>query len=166
MSAIISPCGKYRTRLDRQVMHNSGPTYAFFGINPSTADASIDDATVRKWTGFVRQWGGRQFIVGNVFSYRATDVKELDRQNRLHTSLFGPTHWDDIHSIIAEADVLIPCWGNSAKVNRNIRPCIGELLEVIRHCGKPVKCFGRNDSSGDPKHPLFLPYTTELVSWE
>lgn len=166
MSALISSCGKYRTRLDRELSGFSGPTYAFFGINPSTADASVDDSTVRKWTGFVRSWGGKKFIVGNVFSYRATDVKELDRQNRLHTSLFGPSHWDDINSIIAEADVLIPCWGNSVKVNRNIRPCIGELLAVIRKSGKPVKCFGLNESSGDPKHPLFLPYTTELFDWE
>ena len=75
-SAIISHCGKYRYRLDRMVS-DSGPVYAFFGVNPSTADASVDDATVRKWRGFVQRWGGSRFIVGNVFAYRATDVKEL-----------------------------------------------------------------------------------------
>ena len=75
-SAIISHCGKYRYRLDRMVS-DSGPVYAFFGVNPSTADASVDDATVRKWRGFVQRWGGSRFIVGNVFAYRATDVNEL-----------------------------------------------------------------------------------------
>lgn len=70
MTAIISPCGKYRYRLDRSVA-DSGPVYAFFGVNPSTADASIDDATVRKWRGFISRWGGSRFIVGNeVFRHR------------------------------------------------------------------------------------------------
>ena len=40
-SAIISHCGKYRYRLDRTVS-DSGPVYAFFGVNPSTADASVE----------------------------------------------------------------------------------------------------------------------------
>ena len=50
MSAIISPCGLYRYRLERTVAME-GPVYAFFGINPSTADASVDDATVRNRAG-------------------------------------------------------------------------------------------------------------------
>ena len=38
MNAVISNCGMYRYRLDRTVS-DSGPVYAFFGVNPSTADA-------------------------------------------------------------------------------------------------------------------------------
>jgi hypothetical protein len=72
VNAIISPCGLYRYRLERTVAM-TGPVYAFFGVNPSTADASIDDATVRKWIGFTKKWGGSRFIVGNVFAYRSTD---------------------------------------------------------------------------------------------
>lgn len=153
MSAIISPCGTYRTRLDRLVLHTGGPTYAFFGINPSTADATLDDSTVRKWTGFVNRWGGRRFIVGNVFSYRATDVKELDRANRAHIQVQAPDHWQDMHGIIAEADVLVPCWGRSQKVDRNLRPLIGQLLDHLLTSGKPVKHFGLTDG-GDPKHQI------------
>ena len=54
MSAVISDCGAYRYRLDRDVDPLlGGPVYAFFGVNPSTADADIDVATVRKRRGFV-----------------------------------------------------------------------------------------------------------------
>lgn len=35
MSAILSPCGLYRYRLERTV-GMEGPVYAFFGVNPST----------------------------------------------------------------------------------------------------------------------------------
>jgi len=74
MSAIISPCGKFRYRLERDVQPE-GKVFAFFGVNPSTADASLDDATVRKWIGFSKVNGARRFVVGNVFAYRSTDVK-------------------------------------------------------------------------------------------
>lgn len=53
--------------------------FAYIGINRSTADATLDDSTVRKWRSFTIRNGGHRFIVGNVFSYRATDVKELGR---------------------------------------------------------------------------------------
>ena len=76
MSAIISPWWKFRFRLERDVSLY-GKTYAFFGINPSTADATINDATVRKGLAFVTRWGGWRFIVGNVSPARSTDVKGL-----------------------------------------------------------------------------------------
>ena len=75
MSAVISPCGQYRYRPERDVPMD-GLTFAFFGVNPSTADATLDDATVRKWIGFTKVNGGRRLIVGNVFAVRSTDVHE------------------------------------------------------------------------------------------
>ena len=47
--AVISLCGKYRYRLERHWSPLAGPTWAFFGVNPSTADADKEDATTRKW---------------------------------------------------------------------------------------------------------------------
>lgn len=170
MSAVLSTCGTFRYRLDRECglipseYNEDGKVFAYFGINPSTADATVDDATVRKWTGFTERNGGSRFIVGNVFSYRATDVKELDRANRAHQLVQGPDHWPHIFDIIAEADILVPCWGRSQKVDRNLRPLVGMLLDYLLESGKPVKHFGLTDG-GDPKHPLFLPYETELRLW-
>ena len=102
MSAIISPCGHYRYRIDRTVGMN-GPVYAFFGINPSTADASLDDATVRKWIGFTKVWGGSRFIVGNVFAYRSTDVKKLAGVE----DPYGDDIGEYISDIIEEADMVL-----------------------------------------------------------
>lgn len=157
MSAVISPCGMYRYRLERKIA-DTGLVYAFFGINPSTADASIDDATVRKWTGFCRQWGASRFIVGNVFAYRATDVKALAKVDDPH----GPDIGDHITDIITEADILVPCWGNTSKVPPELRDYFDVLADALLSCGKPVRCFGFT-KAGDPMHPLMLGYSTQLV---
>ncbi len=158
-SAIISPCGQYRYRLERDVQAE-GKVFAFFGINPSTADASLDDATVRKWRGFTQRNGGRRFIVGNVFSYRATDVRELAKVPFQQ----GPQHFANVQQIIDDADVLVPCWGNSSKVPPAIRQQIAIMLAWLIRSGKPVMHFGLT-ASGDPKHPLMLGYDTPLTPW-
>jgi hypothetical protein len=159
VSAIISPCGRYRYRLERTVAME-GPVYAFFGINPSTADASVDDATVRKWIGFTKKWGGSRFIVGNVFAYRATNVKALATVNDPYGAGIGA----HITSIIEDADILVPCWGNTAKVPRQLRDAFAVLMDALVSSGKPVCHFGKTNV-GDPKHPLMLAYDTELLAW-
>lgn len=158
MSAVISECGLYRYRLDRKVSDN-GPVYAFFGVNPSTADAEQDDATVRKWTGFVSRWGGSRFIVGNVFAYRATDVRELSKV----ADPIGRRCNDYIREIVSEADVLVPCWGNITKVSPDLRPNFLWLKQKLDASGKPVMTFGLS-KDGHPMHPLMLGYSTQLVS--
>lgn len=159
MSAVISDCGRYRYRLDRSLGMLGGPVYAFFGVNPSTADAEIDDATVRKWTGFVTRWGGSRFIVGNVFAYRATDVRELARVD----DPIGRENNDYLQQIVGESDILVPCWGNVTKVPRDLRLHFRWLLRALNESGKTVQCFGLS-KGGDPLHPLMLGYATALRS--
>lgn len=134
-----------------------GEVFAFFGINPSTADATEDDATVRKWTGFTKTWGGSRFIVGNVFAYRATDVRELATVD----DPFGPDIGDHTTDIITEADILVPCWGNSSKVPPKLQFAFDVLMDALVSSGKPVRTFGLT-ASGDPKHPLMLGYSTPM----
>lgn len=159
MSAVISPCGLYRYRLERTVAM-AGPVYAFFGINPSTADANLDDATVRKWIGFTKVWGGSRFIVGNVFAFRSTDVKALADA----ADPFGDDIGDHVTSIIEEADILVPCWGRTDKVPPQLRHAFDVLMDALVSSGKPVMHFGLT-KGGDPKHPLMLGYDTPLTPW-
>ncbi|MNJ40255.1 hypothetical protein D3C77_351460 [compost metagenome] len=162
MTAVISPCGLYRYRLERECSHpfEGSKVFAYFGINPSTADATLDDATVRKWKGFTVRNGGHRFIVGNVFSYRATDVRELARVD----APWGPEHMQHLTEIITSADVLVPCWGASGKVPPSLHYAIKNTLNLLLTSGKPVLHFGLT-ASGDPKHPLMLGYDTQLIPW-
>lgn len=169
MSAILSDDGLYRFRLEREVAPGGiGLTFAYFGINPSTADATLDDATVRKWRGFTLRNGGRRFLVGNVFAFRATNPAEVGFSNDTATYLNdrpvpGCYHENLIHllTIIHEADVLVPCWGRTGKITPQLRYCIGQVLELLHASGKPVLHFGMT-KCGSPGHPLMLGYDTRL----
>jgi len=157
MSAVISPCGRYRHRLDRTVQLD-GIVAALFGINPSTADAVVNDHTISKEVGFAKMLGWRRIIKGNVFDYRATDVRELAQVSEpvsQHNERY-------LRQIAAEADVLVPCWGNTGKVPRALRGQFAQTLELLRATGKPILCFGLT-SGGHPRHPLMLGYDTALV---
>ncbi len=137
---------------------------AYFGINPSTADAELDDPTVRKWRGFTTRYGGSKFIVGNVFAYRSTDVKVLGCVPV--ADLFGPEFMLYTEQIIAEADILVPCWGRLSKLKKQYRHIPTRFLEKLQSTGKPILHFGKNDD-GTPKHPLMLGYdSSPLIPWE
>lgn len=161
MSAVFSPCNRYRYRLDREVQPD-GKVFAYFGINPSTADAIVNDATVRKWIGFTMRNGGRRFIVGNVFGIRSKDVKAL----AAHTTLTaqGPDWALHFDQIIAAADVLVPCWGASGKIPRHLRGELDNVLARLLASDKPVLHFGVT-ACGQPLHPQMLAYATPLIPW-
>lgn len=160
MTAVISQCLHYRYALEREVSLAPGPTFAFFGVNPSYADASINDNTVKKWIGFVQRWGGHGFVVGNVFAYRATDCTELAKVG----DPIGPENWAHQQAIIEQADILVPCWGNRTKAPRRLWGEFDALATRLRASGKPVKVFGLT-MGGDPLHPLMLAYSTPLIDW-
>ncbi len=132
--------------------------YAYFGVNPSTADANIDDQTITKLIGFTERNGGRGFIVGNVFAFRATDVKALKKAR----DPVGNDNNKYLEEIISQADVLVPCWGNTKKVPVRLRDNFKTTMGKILNSGKVVKIFGRTVDQ-DPKHPLMLPYSTLII---
>ena len=104
MSAVLSPAAYIVTDLSATV-GVEGLTYAYVGVNPSTADAKVDDATVRRWISFTRTFGGRRFIVGNVFAFRATNVNV--NALRSEQQPVGPENVAHLRAIAEDADVLV-----------------------------------------------------------
>lgn len=164
--AILSDCGLYRYALWRTILdipEGGGSVVGYFGVNPSTADHTIDDQTVKKWRGFSEVIPNHivsRFIVGNLFSFRSTDVNglksALDPVGR-HTDA-----WLD--QIILKCDILIPCWGNRSKLPTSLRYRVDEVEDKLKKSGKPVLCFGKT-KSGCPKHPLMLGYNTKITPY-
>lgn len=152
----MSACGSYRYRLER----GSGETAtAIVMVNPSTADATQDDATIRKLRGFGERNGWGRIIVGNLFAYRATDVRELARV----ADPVGPANDDYLAHIVRHADRVVVAWGPLAKLPSPLR---GRWRQVCRLFGpRPVFSIGVSANDGQPKHPLMLPYDSPLIPW-
>jgi hypothetical protein len=161
MGAIFSHCGTWRYWLDRQIDMLGGPVYLFAGVNPSKADADLDDPTVRKWRGFVTRAGGSGFIAVNPFAFCATEVKELAKA----ADPIGPDNDRAIVAAIAQADILVPCWGSLDKLPKTLWPRVAAVRDMLLASGKPIKVFGLT-ASGDPKHPLMLGYAGGMVDWD
>lgn len=159
MAAIISPCGKYRYRLERR-----GPgtgTTAIIMVNPSTADAELDDATIRKLRGFGERnkWG--RLIVGNLFAYRATDVRDLGKVD----DPVGPLNDAHLTDIMLAADRVIFAWGPISKQPRYWRHRWRRVSELAKLARSAPLCIGEPAKCGHPKHPLMLPYDSPLLPW-
>jgi len=159
-SAIFSECGLYRYELFRRVAPQ-GLCFAFFGVNPSKAGATVEDQTTMKWRGFTVRNGGGSYYAGNPFARCATDVSELSKPD---IDPVGPLNYEHLGSIIGRADILVPCWGSREKVDKRLRSHFDVLLVRLFASGKPVKTFGFT-KSGDPKHPLMLGYNTPLIDY-
>jgi hypothetical protein len=159
MTAVFSPCGLYRYRLEREIQME-GIVAALFGVNPSKADATINDNTISKEIGFAKLNGWRRIIKGNAFAYVATNVREVAKA----ADPIGPNNLLHLARIVEEADVLVPCWGDEGKVPARLRGDFGFLMARLLRSGKPVLTFGLT-ANGSPKHPLMLSYSTQLVEW-
>jgi hypothetical protein len=154
---------RHRYRLDRQ-LSGDGPVVAFFGVNPSRADAERDDPTTKKWLHFAGKLNARAYIAGNPFALRSHDVKQLAQAD----DPVGPENEWYLQQIMDEAEIYIPCWGAREKLPKPLRPRLDRFCNMMlanaRCYGKRVMTFGRT-KSGDPKHPLMLSHNTELMEW-
>ena len=154
--AEISECGHYRYALWRTIVaaYPAAPvTFCFVMLNPSTADASVDDRTIRKVAHFVKQNQGTRFVVVNLYSYRATDPKEL--KGRLN--LRGFEQYGHTRHALAAADVVVLAWGGDALSRDDERGMVDEAR--LSH---PNLFYLGTTKHGSPRHPLYLKNITPL----
>lgn len=153
-SAVISTCGRYRYSLTRRVNPNRYTWCVFVMLNPSTADATTDDPTIRACIEFAKRWECGWLHVVNVFGYRATDPAEL----RDVTDAAGPLNAAHVTDACRNADVLVAAWGAHAGA-------AGAGLGRELRAAYPVLHLGLN-KDGSPKHPLYIKRSTPPVLWE
>ena len=77
-SAELSSCGTFRYRLQR-TWNPDAPLIVFLMLNPSTADATSDDATLRACLRRALAGGFGRLTVLNLFALRATDPARLQQ---------------------------------------------------------------------------------------
>ena len=74
--AILSEDRKYRYVLSR-IWDKSKPIVMIIGLNPSTADETEDDRTIRRCIKFADSWGYGGVYMLNLFAFRATKPTDM-----------------------------------------------------------------------------------------
>jgi hypothetical protein len=139
--ALFSNCKKYRYTLCR--IWNRNKSYAvFIGLNPSVADANIDDPTIRRCIKYAKDWNLGGLYMLNLFSYIATNPKVM--KNKKYP--IGKLNDKWLLKISKDAGIIIGAWGNDGSHlmrSKSIKKLIPNLY-----------CLKINNT-GEPAHPLY-----------
>jgi hypothetical protein len=150
MSAVLSDCGKYRYHLHRSLGVLGSGTCTFIMLNPSTADAMLDDPTIRRCMGYARSLGCEHLEVVNLFAYRSTSPDVLYAMSR--DTAVGPDNDRHIVQACALAAYVICGWGNHGSAFGRDK----EVLKLLSERNVRATALKINAKSQQPAHPLYL----------
>lgn len=143
---------RFRYSLERWFSMSGKSSVLWVGLNPSTADADIDDPTIRREAEYTRAWGFTRYLKANVHAYRSTNPKWLYGQG------FDPVGLRNrvvIEELMSRADLIVACWGRN-----KLHPGAVEIAKIIL-ADPRTRCLGVT-KGGAVKHPLYLAKTTSL----
>lgn len=172
VGAEFSDCGLYRYALWRIWGAPGGPIAAFIGMNPSSADAHHDDATVRKCGQYARRWGYAGMLMINLWAIRGTDPEEALRgdmdpvgpKNDAWLEEFAETSMLDAGQFGLDwcpIGIFVAAWGNQGARALNGAPRGAVVAEMLtRH--QDLCCLGIT-KAGQPKHPARISNDLEPV---
>lgn len=149
--AVFSDCNKYRFILWR-IWDASLPKVMFVGLNPSTANAYQDDATIRSVVRWAKLWGYGGIYMGNCFPFISTDPTQLQGSANI------PDNDKYLKCVAKRCKDIVFAWGNFDIVNTHSRDI--EMTVLFPN----ASCLHKN-KNGSPKHPLYVKATTPLINW-
>jgi hypothetical protein len=122
----------------------------WIGLNPSVANETQLDPTLRRIRTFSNAWGYNGFIMTNLFALVSTDPDQLYSE----ADPVGPENDRYILDAIQETGVVIAAWG---KVGGHQNRCAA-VLKMIS--GVDLFCL-KKTKEGYPIHPLYVAAGTE-----
>jgi hypothetical protein len=130
------------------------PIVLWIGMNPSTADARVNDPTISRIIEFSRSFGYRACVICNVMDYRATHPADLCRESVV------PSSDKNVETIVRLAKVareVILCHG---LVPKALQKYAAAAVAALRSHRINLHCMGRT-ATGSPRHPLYLRSDTQ-----
>jgi hypothetical protein len=157
--AVLSPDLRYRYVLWRR--WTSSPRarrMVVVGLNPSTADATRDDNTLRRCLAFAKREQCQMLVMLNLFAFRATDPKEL----RFAADPIGPDFdkyfaQQIVHDGVND-DLVVAAWGDPGVHHSRAADVANLLVKRVR----VVHCLGKAQA-GHPRHPLYVRADAPLI---
>lgn len=141
-SAVFSPCRRYRYELWRR--WSTGPYCNFIGLNPSTADETQNDPTIRRCIAFAKAWGYGALCMTNLFAFRATDPAVM---KAYEFPIGGHDNDLSLRAVAEAAGITIAAWG----VHGTHQDRAADVVKMIPR----LHCLGLS-KDGHPRHPLYL----------
>ena len=154
-TATFSDCGRYRYLLERR--WDEGPSCLFIGLNPSTATAESDDATVRKCIALARSWGFSGITMANLFAVRCRYPQILSS----HQHPVGPETDRFLLPAIEQAHTVVVMWGNHGLKSYGQSARRDQYILSLRG---DWQCVGIT-KHGAPRHPLYVANSSTLVNF-
>ncbi len=160
-AASFSRCRTWRYSLDR-VWDPSSPGVLWLLLNPSTADETIDDPTIRRAIGFSKREGYGSLTLLNLFAYRATDPKDM----KAAEDPVGEANDSVILGHAIDYQQVICAWGVHGTFRGRAQEVVAMLSDREQTTGRVVtlSCLGKT-KHGHPKHPLYLRNDTPLETY-
>lgn len=140
--ATFSPCRTYRYTLTRE-WEPLLPMLQVVGLNPSTADETTDDPTIRRCIGFARTWGCGSLVMTNLFAFVATDPDVMKRVS----DPIGPENDAAIAEVASRAGRVLAAWSFHGRFRDRDVSAVRLLPNLM--------CLGRT-KNGLPRHPLYM----------
>lgn len=146
---LFSPCRQYRYTLWRSWDDMFQSSFLMvIGLNPSTADETRDDPTIRRCIDFAKRWGHGALLMTNLFAFRATKPEDMKR----HPTPVGDANDEVLRYWHGKAAMTLAAWGaHGSFMNRD--------HDVTTMLGDNLHCL-RFTKDGCPSHPLYVPAVT------
>jgi hypothetical protein len=145
--AVLDDTGKYRYLLWR-VWGTGGKFVTFIMLNPSVADAVVDDNTIKSCIRMAKSWGFDGLIVANLFAFRTKSPKILKQQS---LPPIGPLNTMHILEAAELSQGNVVCaWGNDG----DLWGQSFHVTQMLRLRGYGLKCI-KVTKRKQPIHPLY-----------
>jgi hypothetical protein len=157
--AEFSECRKYRFALWRK-WANYLPLVMFIGLNPSTANETEPDPTIKSVTRLSKNLGYGGFYMMNCFPFVSTDPDALHGYDKevfsQHQFFLNNQKLKEVSALCKD---IVFAWGNFDVVKELSRD------EELSQMFPDAKALILN-KNGSPRHPLYVSANTKLIPFK
>lgn len=136
-----------------------------FGVNPSTANATTPDQTIRRVMGFAIKFGCDGFIMLNLSAQRSTDPRGMHQDRSLGEHATNLAHIRRILDRNADA-VLLAAWGKLITTRPYLKENLLDIHALVAERQLRWHTLGPLLKSGHPRHPSRAPGRLTLAAFD
>jgi hypothetical protein len=154
--ADFSPCRTWRFVLFRE-WDPALPTITFVMLNPSIADETGNDPTVERCLRRAVMWGYGRLEVRNLFALVSTSPAAL----RTAPDPVGPGNDEAILEAARRSRLIVAAWGKDGLLHGRGKA----VTDLLQGAGHRLHCLRITPRTGQPQHPLYLPYAAGPIPY-